>query len=210
MFRFDHVASIPVFITQLTNISGRIRAKPIRQVKRKRVGFLCCASGDVEFIAKLPRTGYCVTNRDVIPLTVDVQNNSTRVIRMRAKITKWVSLFVRGHEDVSKEIVAEIFSKPIQPRTLYLWNPSDWIVPALPPTLLGSRIIHIDYILEVSAIIPKAVNLSCDISLLMANLPFKNLGNASLGAVASSRVLDDIYEEDLEDDYRGSERDALI
>ena len=52
------------------------------------------AAGDVEFVAKLPRTGYCITNDDVIPLTVDVQNNSTRAIKMKARIFKRVSMFV--------------------------------------------------------------------------------------------------------------------
>jgi hypothetical protein len=185
----------------------------------------------VEFVAKLPRTGFCVTNRDEIPLTVDVENNSTRVIQMRARITRRVSLFVRDHEDVSREIVAEITSEPIQPRSSYAWNPTNWIVPALTPTLLGSRIIHADYILEVSAIIPNAINLSYDISLLMGNLPFESSGNledALLGAIvaamvrgrssarapsgreAQSQDRGDVNGEDDEDEYNSSERDALI
>jgi hypothetical protein len=118
VFRFDlYKALMPIFIMRLISISGGIRATPIRQVKQKQVGCLCCAAGNVEFVAKLPRTGFCVTNRDVIPLTVDVENNSTRVIQMRARIVKRVSLFVRHYKDVFKETVAEITSEPIQPRT---------------------------------------------------------------------------------------------
>jgi hypothetical protein len=176
---------------RLTSISGGNWATPIRQVKRKQVGCLCCAAGNVEFVAKLPRTGFCVTNRDVIPLTVDVENNSTRVIQMRARIVKRVTLFVRCYKDVSKETVAEITSEPIQPRSSYVWNPNNWIVPALMPTLLGCRIIHAEYILEVAAVIPIAINLSCNISLLMGNLPFTSSGNleeALLGAIVTAMV----------------------
>ena len=227
-FRFDHKASAPIFIMRLTSISGGNQATPIRQVKQKQVGCLCCAAGNVEFVAKLPRTGFCVTNRDVIPLAVDVENNSTRVVQMRARILKRVSMFVRDHEDVSREVVAEITSEPIQPRSSYVWNPTNWIVPALTPTLLGSRIIHTDYTLEVAAVIPNAINLSCDISLLMGNLPFESSGNlerALLGAVVTAMVrsrssapgrgtqsqgLGDINGEDYEDEYDSSERDALI
>ena len=213
---------------RLTSISDGNRATPIRQVKRKQVGCLCCAAGNVEFVAKLPRTGFCVTNRDVIPLTVDIENNSTRVIQMRARIMKRVSLFVRDREDVSKEVVAEITSEPIQPRSSYVWNLTNWIVPALMPTLLGSRIIHADYILEVAAVIPNAINLSCDISLLMGNLPYEsseNLERALLGAIVTAMVQGrssatgqgtqnqgsgDVNVEDYEDEYNSSERDALI
>ena len=224
-FRFDHKASAPVFITRLTSISGPNQVTPVRQVKRKQVGCLCCAAGDVEFVAKLPRTGYCVTNRDVIPLTVDVQNNSSRVIQMKATIIKRVSLFVRDYENASRENVAEITSEPIQPNALYTWNPTNWIVPALPPTLFGCRIIHVDYILVVSAVIPKALNLKCDIPLVMGNLPYTqssgNLDRALLGAIVNALVQgrisssatsrrDDVDEDDFDDHYNSSEREALI
>jgi hypothetical protein len=231
-FRFDHKASAPIYIMRLTSISGGNRATPVRQVKRKQVGCLCCAAGNVEFVAKLPRTGFCVTNRDVIPLTVDVENNSTRVIQMRARIMMCVSLFVRDHKDVSREIMAEITSEPIQPCSSYVWNPTNWIVPALTPTLLGSRMIHADYTLEVSAVIPNAINLSCDIPLLMGNLPFTssgpNLEDALLGAIvmamvrgrrsarapggreAQSQDCGDINGEDYGDEYNSSEKDSLI
>ena len=229
LFQFDHKASAPIFVTRLTSISGGNRATPVSLVKRKQVGCLCCAAGNVEFVAKLPRTGFCVTNRDVIPLTVNVENNSTRVIQMRARIMKWVSLFVRDHEDVSKEVVAEITSDPIQPQRSFVWNPTNWIVPALTPTLLGSRIIHADYILEVAAVIPNSFNLSCDISLLLGNLPYDSesgsLESALLGAIVTALVRGrsssagrgaqgqshgDINEGEDEDNYDSSERDALI
>ena len=217
---------------RLTSISGGNQATPIRQVKRKQVGCLCCAAGNVEFVAKLPRTGFCVTNGDVIPLTVDVENSSTRVIQMRARIMKRVSMFVRDNEDISSEIMAEITSEPIQPQSSYVWNPTNWIVPALTPTLLGSRIIHADYVLEVAAVIPNAIDLSCDISLLMGNLPYdsnaRNLERALLGAIVTAMVRGrnsaatrgrgaqgqshgtDINGEDFEDEYNSSERDALL
>ena len=233
-FRFDHKASAPIFIMRLTSISGGNRATPVRLVKQKQVGCLCCAAGNVEFVAKLPRTGFCVTNRDVIPLVVDVENNSTRPIQMRARITKKISLFVRGHEDVSREIVAEITSEAVQPRSSYVWNPTNWVVPALTPTLLGSRIVYVEYILEVAAVIPNALNLSCNISLLMGNLPFESSGNledALLGALVMAMVRGRnsnsarapsgreaqsqghggvVNGEDCEDEYNSSERDALI
>ena len=177
-FRFDHTASMPIIISRLISIGNW--ATPIQQVKQMQVGCLCCVAGDVEFVVKLPRTGYCVTNSDVIPLTVDVQNDSTKTIKMEAKIIKKVRMFVRGYENVMSETVAEISSEPIQPHTSYVWNPANWIVPAVPTTLLGSRILQVNYMLNVSAIIPGDLDLSCDISLLMGNLPNVRSGNLQL------------------------------
>ena len=53
--RFDHKVSVPIVITPLIHIG--IRATPVQQVKQKQVGYLFCATGDVEFVTKLPRTG---------------------------------------------------------------------------------------------------------------------------------------------------------
>ena len=187
-------------------------------MKRKQVGCLFCAAGDVEFIAKLPRTGYCVTNGDVIPLSVNVQNNSTRTIKMKARIFRQVWFFLRERKRFSKMNVAEISSEPIQPGTPYVWNPANWIVPALTPTLHGARMIRVKYILEVSAVIPNALNLSCDISLLMGNLPFESSRNLQLGATVEDRSLalnvsthHSVFDgEDYEDECNSSERHKLI
>ena len=44
--RFGHTALAPIFITRLTGISG---TNLIQEVKRKQVGCLCCAAGDMEW-----------------------------------------------------------------------------------------------------------------------------------------------------------------
>ena len=215
VFRFDDIASAEIFILQLMSINGE-QMVPVRQVKRKQVGCLCCAAGDVEFVVKLPRTGYCVINRDIIPLKVDVQNNSTRVIEMNAKIMKRVTLFVRDHDNISWEDVAEISSDSISAGASCVWNPTNWFVPEVRPTLVGCRIIHVDYILRVSAVIPNALNLTCDIPLFLSNLPYRSSGDRALleaiitallqGATANRLTNDD----DVYDPNNSSERDTLI
>ena len=172
-FQHDLKATTEVLVSKTISISGTNQAVPVRQVKQKEVGCLCCAAGNVEFVAKLPRSGYCVTNQDVIPLTVDVLNNSTRVVEIRASLIQRVTLSVRNYHHVSNKIVAEVSSEIIRPGASNIWSPTDWIIPpGLWPTLLGCRIIQTDYILEVSAVISNAPDLSCCISLLMGNQPF--------------------------------------
>ena len=67
------------------------------------LSLLCCWRCGI--CAKLPRTGYCVTNGDIIPLSVNVQNNNTRTIKMKARIFRQVLLFSQGHKHVSKKSV---------------------------------------------------------------------------------------------------------
>ena len=77
-----------------------------------------------------------------------------------------LSLFAnQSQKQVSKNIEAEITSESIQPHSLYVWNPTNWLVPVLTPTLIGSKVINVDYVLEVTAVIPHDTNLSCNIPL---------------------------------------------
>ena len=221
--RLNHKASAPITVSRPTSISGTNEVKPVREVERKQVGCLCCAAGDVEFVAKLPRTGFCVTNGDVIPLTVDVQNNCTRVIQMRARIFRRVTMIVRGHENSSRTDMAEISSQPIQAGASYVWNPTNWIVPELSPTLHGCRLLRVEYVLEVCAVIPNAVNLRCHIPIVLGNLPFsaaENFENFLLDSLVASLILGrtsesavvrrDNEEEDADDECNSSERATLI
>ena len=77
-FYVDYQDSEKVYISSPANISDANWTTTINLVKQKQVECLCCADGDVEFVAKLPHTGYCVTNRDIVSLTVDVYNNSAQ------------------------------------------------------------------------------------------------------------------------------------
>ena len=220
LFQINYEDSATIYISRPTSINGAKWTTPLSLVERKQVGCLCCAAGNVEFVAKLPRTGYCITNHDTIPLVVNVHNNSTRVIQMRAKIFQKVSMFVRWEKNVCRKTVAEIFSESIQPGDSYEWSPTNWSISRISPTIVESRILQVEYILEVSAVIPKALNLRCNIPLLMGNQPYTSsdgLERALLGAImavmlqsrtsASSR--NDVEEEEL-NDHNSSERDTLI
>ena len=78
----DYEDSATVYVLQQASISESNLTTSISVVKRKQLGYLCCAAGNVEFVAKLPRTGYCVTNRDTIPLVVDAGAYPGGVLRV--------------------------------------------------------------------------------------------------------------------------------
>ena len=54
--------------------------------------------------------------------------------------------------------------------------------------LLGCRILCVEYKLEISAVIPRALSLKCNIPLFMGNLSSDNLECVLLGAIVSALV----------------------
>lgn len=118
------------------------------------------------FVAKLSRSGYCVVNDDVLPLTVNVQNFSAKVIHMRSKILQKVMMFAHTQAGEASpfeyqrscyKYLADVCSESWQ--VIYKWNAINWAIPNLPPTLLGYRTVCVEYILEVSAVIPNALKI---------------------------------------------------
>ena len=182
LLRFDDRTAAEIVIQRATSIRGETQA-PVRQVKRGQVGCLCCAAGNVEFIAKVPRTGYCVA--DKIPLTVDIENSSSKEIRMEAKIVRRIAFYVYQHECTNTDTVAKVLSDPISPRDTITWSPDDLVVPRVPPTLEGCRIIEVVYKLSVVAIMPNSLDLVCDIPLFVGTISYSN----SLDQVILERVL---------------------
>lgn len=65
-----------------------------RQTTHKQVGFLCCASGYIDFTINLPHSGFCV-NGDHVPLSVAVENGSGCRVRIRAEISKQITFSVK-------------------------------------------------------------------------------------------------------------------
>ena len=105
-----------------------------------------------------------------------------------------------------------------------MWSPTNWNVRAVSPTIiLACRILRVDYILEVSAVIPNALDLRCD---LLDNIPYgtssEDVEYALLGTLMAAMIRqdrsfesavarrDDKVEEENFDGHGSSERDTLI
>ena len=172
LFRFDQRINAPIQVCQILNVNQPQYLTPVRQVKQKQVGCLFCVSGNVEFTVNIPRTGFCI-NRDRIPLSVVVENGSGRSVTMHAEISKLVTFYARGSRRFSRNTVALIGSEIILPHSTEVWNPENFVVPMIEPTLVSSRIINVEYVLKVSAVISYAINPSIQIPVMMGNVPFQ-------------------------------------
>ena len=158
-FRFDDKTAAEIVIQRETSFRRETQA-PVRQVEREQIGCLCCYAGNVEFIAKVPRTGYCVA--DKIPLTVDIENGSTKAIKMEAEIVQKIAFFVYSHDHTSIDTVASVSSDPISPGDTITWSPDNLVVPAVPPTLEGCRLINVEHELLVVAILVDSLDPVCN------------------------------------------------
>ena len=183
-FRFDDKTAADIVIQREMTFRRETQA-PVKQVEWEQIGCLCYYAGNVEFITKVPRTGYCVV--DEISLTVDIENGSTKVIKMEAEIVQKIVFFVYSHDYNSIGTVASVSSDPISPGDTVTWSPDNLVVPAVPPTLEGCRIINVEYELLVVAILVDSLDPVCNmmIPLFLSTISHTN----SLGQVVLERVL---------------------
>ena len=143
----------------------------------------------------------CVSNNDAIPLCVDIQNNSTRRIRMKAYIFQKITLKAHDSTNVINKTLASVSSNPIKSGASITWKP-DFIVPQLPPTLLDCRFIVVEYFLRVKSDIAFSLSVPnhwCDIPLTLGSVPYEHeatpldpqaLAAALLPAIPSATVVE--------------------
>ena len=181
LFRFDRRINAPIQVCQVVDVNQPQVLSPVRQVQHKQVGCLCCASGNIEFTVELPRTGFCI-NGGRIPLSVMVENGCGRSITIRAEISKLITYYARGHRRFDRSTIALVGSQAVLPHSTDTWNPENFIVPMVEPTLSTAGIINIEYALKVWAIVPYAINPSVKIPILLGNVPYQGSSETAVAA----------------------------
>ena len=164
----DHSIEVPIQVNKLTDINLPHLMVPTHPSKKKQVGFFCFASS-VEFTASLTRTGFCIGHN--LPLTVIVVNGSSRRIKMRASIKRRCTYHAQGHTRSERRKLVAVVSPDIAPHSHYTWNVDDLLIPMVEPSFKESAIIKMQYILQVTAVIPWAWNSSVTIPITLGNVP---------------------------------------
>ena len=184
LFKFDRHINAPIQVCKIININKPQLLAPVHQTVYKQVGFLCCASGNIDLTINLPRSGFCI-NGDRIPLSVAVENGSGRRIMMRAEISKHITYSVKGNHRYNQSVIAQASSEAILPHSSNTWSPENFIMPVVETSLTTSRMISIKYILKVWAVVPLAFNPSVVIPITLGNVPYQG---SSETAVAAPRI----------------------
>ena len=194
LFRFDRRTNAPFQVCQIVDINQSDFLAPVRQAKVKQVGCLCCVSGNIEFTAELPRTGFCI-NGDRIPLSVTVENGCGCSITMRAKIFKLITFYASGSRCFNRSTVAVVNSEVILPHSIFTWNPESFTVPEAEPTLSSCKIITVEYTVRVWADVPYAIDPTIKITILLGNVPYQGSSETAIAAPSidfSTFTADDI------------------
>ena len=164
---------VPIILRRIVNINVPHLMVPAHKTNQKLVGFFPFGS-KIEFTASLNRTGFCIGLN--LPLTVSVVNGSSRQIKMRASIKRYCTYHAQGHtrnQLVNPRLVT-IVSPNITAHSQYTWNVEDLIVPMVETSFNESRIIKMQYVLKVTAVIPWALNSSVKIPITFGNVPLNN------------------------------------
>lgn len=196
--QFDQRINVPLQIRQVLNINQPRFLAPIRETHNRQIYCLCCMSGNVEYTVVLPRRGFCI-NGECVPLSVTVNNRSRRRVRMRAAIWKLATFSGKGRVPIANgqrsveenakcsrdSIIAKASSETILPYSFTTWNLDNLAVP-LVQISVTSRIISIEYVLKVWAVVPFTTNSydPCIIPIVLGNVPYRGTPETGVNVTA--------------------------
>ena len=170
-FHIDPKIEIPLRVKKITDINLPHLILPTQQSQHTLIGCMCCSAGEMQFTANLPRTGCCAGEK--FPLTVNVENSSSRRIRMRVRMKRRWTYEAAG-DMLEENRILKVYNSPqIQPQSQYMWDVKELVVPNVVPTMEGCNIIKTEDSLEVAAVIPWDFNPSVDFPITIGNVPFR-------------------------------------
>ena len=171
----DPRIKIPIQVNGIRDINLPKFATSVHQSSQKQVGCCCCA-GSIEHSADLTRTGFSIGSN--VPITVNVVNESSRQIKMRASIKKLVIFSAEGETMHERSKLASVLSDHIAPHSQHSWNVDNLVVPTTAePSFEGSAIIKMQYVVKVTALIPWAKNSSVSIPITIGTVPLSDSNN---------------------------------
>ena len=176
LLRFDHVVEAEFPLLEVVNINLPLMQRPIRTEVQKTICCWFCASGPITLTAESPRRGYCIG--EAIPLTVIVENASTKQIKASVKLQQLVTYRAQADVRYDRTSVLQLVSGPMREKH-NVWCPENELIVPLQtvPTVTSCDIITVDYVLVVEAVIPSARNASIKIPVTIGNTPFREVSS---------------------------------
>ena len=146
-------------------------SEPITASRTKQLKFLFLERGSITATMNLPRTGF--SPGEVIPITVDVCNESSRQIRI-AFVLKRKDLFTVypgtsiEHSKIVSNVIVRTLSSPIMPGAMITLADNNVIIPIDATTIQDCSCICAQYTLKVIIKIPWSINKIVRIPLTIA------------------------------------------
>lgn len=81
----------------------------------------------------------------------EIDNSSTRPVQPRAAVVQTQTFMARGAHKQKRLVVASLAGEPVGPGRRALWHGRALRIPPVGPSILGCRVLHVDYSLKVRA-----------------------------------------------------------
>ena len=151
-------------------------SQPGEAIGNKTVCCLCWASGPIVAVIDIPRKGF--VPGDVIPVQVEIQNNSTRdILEIKLALVQVVVHTAGSHYGKSSRTlnnqVATASRDGVQPGQSDTWRGDLLTVPHVQPTTTGKHIIDVWYHLYLEVRIAKARNLKLILPVYIGTVPLR-------------------------------------
>ena len=167
--KFDHTIRVDFPVVELVDVNLPVLQRPIRSVVQKSIGSWFCASGQIRLTAECPRRGYSIG--EGISLKVTLENGSRRQIQILVRLWRIINQF--GFGKIS--ILNYLSRSPVPAGRSEILHFEDHLrVPPTIPTVAYCDIIELKYVLQVTAVIPWAINSSVWIPLTIGNVPLRD------------------------------------
>jgi hypothetical protein len=135
----------------------RLYRQPDTAETVKSVGPCCVNLGSITCSVTLPRTGF--SNGQTIPISASINNQTSRVLKIKAAIYRKDTFHSSGQRVVDKTKVTKILGPRIQPMQAASFDDITIDIPHdIYPTIKSCSCISVEYILAVKIVIPWSFN----------------------------------------------------
>jgi len=171
-WKFDHKVKRPITINDIidTNLP-QYQIKP-GGTEHKDVGCLCCAAGPLEMAANIDRACYCPG--ESIYITADIQNNTTRDMeRVKGKLIQTIAYHASSKTKTHSNTVTRLEGPAIPRGQFAKWDNQQMPIPALPPSIINSRVITVSYYVEIEVEVPWGMDPDIKLPVTLGTIPFR-------------------------------------
>ncbi|XP_051542487.1 arrestin domain-containing protein 3-like [Myxocyprinus asiaticus] len=157
------------------DINTPLLLSPQAGTKDKTLCCWFCTSGPISLSAKIERKGY--TPGESIQIFAEIENCSSRVVVPKAAIYQTQTFFAKGKVKEIKQLVANLRGDPLPSGRTETWDSKMLKIPPISPSILDCSIIRVEYSLMVYVDIPRAVNLTLNLPLVIGTIPLHSFGS---------------------------------
>ncbi|XP_017549256.1 arrestin domain-containing protein 3b isoform X1 [Pygocentrus nattereri] len=157
------------------DINTPLLLSPQAGTKEKTLCCWFCTSGPVSLSAKIERKGY--TPGESIQIFAEIENCSSRVVVPKAAIYQTQTFYAKGKIKEIKQLIANLRGDPLPSGRTGTWDGKMLKIPPVSPSILDCGIIRVEYSLMVYVDIPRAVNLTLNLPLVIGTIPLHPFGS---------------------------------